>query len=116
MAIYQVITVILAFIGFLIAFNIHHKRRTGEKLVCFIGKDCDTVIHSEYATFLGIPNTILGMAYFILVCATYLTHIVYPALGTPLFILTTLTLTSAAFLFSVYLVFIQAFALREWCE
>ncbi len=116
MDIAQYLTVFLAFIGFLIAFHIHHKNRTGERLVCFVGRDCDAVVKSEYAAFLGVPITLWGMGYFAFVGIAYLAHLIYPQIGTDAFILAALALTSAAFLFSLYLIFIQMFALRQWCE
>jgi uncharacterized membrane protein len=116
MAIAQTLIIFLSFVGFIITFHIYHKQRTGEKLVCFVGRDCDAVIKSEYASFLGVANTIWGMIYFSFTGLAYLAHIVYPQIGTPIFILSAIMITSAAFLFSIYLIFIQMFALRQWCE
>jgi uncharacterized membrane protein len=108
--------ILLASVGFVIAFYIHHKARSGEKMVCYIGGDCGDVIKSDYAKFFGIPNTALGMMYFAVVALSYAAHLVYPWLGAPLFIFWMTSLTSIAFLFSLYLVFIQAVVIKDWCE
>lgn len=108
--------ILLASVGFVIAFYIHHKTRSGEKMVCYIGGDCGNVIHSEYAKFFGIPNTALGMVYFAALALAHAAHVVYPWLNTPFFIFGILSVTALAFLFSLYLVFIQAFAIKDWCE
>ena len=55
----------LALIGLILSSYIFWKKKKSEKLVCFIGQDCDTVIHSRYSKLLfGIPNEILGMVYY----------------------------------------------------
>lgn len=100
--------------GFALAFNIFHKKRAGQKLVCPIGHDCDPVIYSKYAKFFGIPLEYLGMTYYALVASGYL------LLGLGISILPNqglwlLALTAFGFLFSLYLTSIQAFVLRKWC-
>ncbi len=110
------IIIFLSFIGFLIAWNIHHKKTSGEKLVCLVGKDCDAVIHSQYSEFLGIPNAILGMFYFAFVALSYGAHMIYPSIGTPAFVFVMLSVSALALLFSLYLTLIQTLALRTWCE
>ncbi len=56
------------------------------------------------------------MAYYTLIAFGYLFFWFNPAVRLlPWLALTSLILTGAAFLFSLYLTFIQTFALREWC-
>lgn len=114
MALYLIV-IFAAFFGFLIAFYIHHTKRTQGVLVCPVGSDCNTVIGSDYARFLGIPVEILGMLYYATIAVNYAFFLALPARATPSVVFGVLILTTAAFLFSLYLTFIQAFALRQWC-
>ena len=106
---------ILAVVGFAISWQINRKKSSKEKLVCVIGKDCDKVVHSRYASTIGIDNQILGMAYYAFVAifaAALIGGLVWPDTILLLFKLA----SAGAAIFSLYLVFIQAFILKEWCE
>ena len=106
---------LLALIGFSIATYIRHKKASFEALVCPIGHSCDTVIHSDYSRFFGFPIEYLGMLYYALITFSYITLIFRPDLSLPLVSLGLLIVSTVAFLFSLYLTFIQAFALKQWC-
>lgn len=112
---YYIGIILLAFGGFLISAYIHKKQRTGETLICPIGTTCDTVIHSKYARFLGIPVSLVGMFYYALIVVAYSTFLFRSDLLHPTITFFILGITLTAFLFSLYLTFIQAFALRQWC-
>ena len=112
----QTIIIFLAFGGFLIAFYLrHHKKNVKESLICPLKANCDTVIHSDYSKFLSIPLEILGMIYYGLLAISYGLLIVFPSLGTPLIVSGLIFVSVCAFTFSVYLTFIQAFVLKNWC-
>jgi uncharacterized membrane protein len=112
---WHIILIFAAFGGFLLAFYIHHKKRTHEKMVCPLKSDCDAVIWSEYSRFLGIPVEILGLFYYGFVAASHALILIMPANTPPLVLFSILAITTAAFLFSLYLTFIQAFAIKQWC-
>lgn len=106
---------ILALAGFAVSFNINFKKNKKEKLVCLIGEDCDKVVHSRYATTFGVDNQIFGMIYYFSIAifaATLISGLIWPPVIVLLFKLATI----GAALFSVYLIGIQAFVLKEWCE
>lgn len=107
---------LLGMLGFALAFYIRIKKSSHRKMVCYIGQDCDAVVHSEYARFLGMPTELLGMAYYAIVAVAYLTFLAAPWSATTPVVFWVLAITTAAFLFSLYLTFIQGFVLREWCE
>lgn len=111
----QALAALLALGGLIIAHHIWRKKRTGQTLVCPINANCEAVIHSEYAHFLGIPVELLGMAYYGLIAISYAGFLLVPSLSQPAVVFAILTITTAAFLFSIYLTFIQLFAIREWC-
>ena len=112
----SVILIFLAFIGFAIAFYIrHHKKNIKEALVCPLKANCDTVIHSDYSKFLGIPVELLGLIYYGLVAISYGLFVVLPETATSLTIFMIHLASVLAFLFSIYLTLVQAFALKNWC-
>ncbi len=112
----KLIIMLLGIFGFGLSLYIHHKKSGREKMVCYIGQDCDAVVHSEYSRFLAIPIEFLGMFYYAAVAVAYFVFLAAPHLATVPVIFWALALTTAAVLFSFYLTFIQGFVLREWCE
>lgn len=114
-SVWRIILIFAAFGGFLLAFYIRHKKSSHEKMICPLDSDCDAVIYSEYSRFFGIPVEILGLLYYGLVAVSYALFLVIPAFASPLVVFSVLAFTTTAFLFSLYLTFIQAFALKQWC-
>lgn len=112
----DLLIVILALAGFLLAFYIRLTKKRNKKLVCLIGEDCDKVVRSRWAETFGIPNEVLGMWYYGLLAASYAALGVLPMLRTPLIQFWLTTVSGFAALFSIYLMGIQAFRLKEWCE
>lgn len=110
-----IIVVFAAFGGLMLAAYIRHKKKRSEKMVCPIGTHCDNVIYSDYSFFLGIPVEVLGLFYYAVIAIAYGVFLALPAFATPLAVFGVLVLTTAALLFSLYLIFIQAFVLEEWC-
>lgn len=112
---FQLVIVLVACAGFAVAFYIGYKKRKSEKMICLLNASCETVVHSEYSRFLGIPLEYLGMIYYGLTALNYLFLVFNPSLrlsGTSYFFG---ALSLAAFLFSIYLTLIQAIKLKEWC-
>lgn len=101
--------------GFSIAFYIFYRKCAEEHLICPLRGDCDSVVHSEYAIFLTIPVEVWGMLYYAMLAITYGAIAYFPLLASPFVVFVLLGATIIAFLFSLYLTFIQAFALHEWC-
>ncbi len=101
-------------LGFLLTLYIYHKKHAHEKMMCPIGGKCDSVMKSEYATFLGLPLEFIGIAYYGLIFLSYLVFFL-ELVDASLFHFLLLGATICAFLFSLYLIFIQAFTLKEWC-
>ena len=111
----HIILILLAFGGFALSFFIYKKKHTNEVLVCPIGADCNTVVHSDYSRFFGIPLEYIGMFYYGAIAASYSVFLLIPSITLPALALAILSLTSVALLFSAYLTFIQAFNLKQWC-
>ena len=84
-------------------------------MVCPLKSDCNAVIYSEYSKFLGIPLEMLGMAYYGLIALGYGVFTFLPHLHTPSSAFAIFSLTVVALLFSIYLTFIQAVNIKQWC-
>ena len=107
--------VVIAFNGFLLASYIRHKKVSNEILVCPLKSNCETVIFSNYSKLFGIPVEILGILYYLTITLAYVFFLVVPISMPQLLVLGVSSLTVLAFLFSLYLTFVQAFALKQWC-
>lgn len=103
---------VLALAGFYIARHIDDRKKRGKKLICPLRMSCDTVIGSSYSTLFGVPLELLGMGYYGL---TVVLHMVvfFGIVPNPLYML---IIASVAFLFSLYLVLVQAYKLHSWCS
>jgi len=111
----ELLAIFAAFTGFSIAFYIRTKKRNNEHLVCHIGSDCSAVVHSDFSKFLGIPVELLGMFYYAVTAIGHGMLIAFPGFLPAWSALFLLSLSLVGFLFSAYLIFIQAFTLRQWC-
>lgn len=111
----QLIIIVAAIAGILIAAYIRSKKTSHQVLVCPLKSNCETVTHSEFSHFFGIPVEVLGIGYYALTIASYVAFIALPALAGTYAVFTQLLLAIVAFLFSLYLTFIQAFTLKQWC-
>jgi uncharacterized membrane protein len=111
----QIFIGFLSLAGLILSIYIFRKKRRKETMVCPLGSDCDAVIHSQYAKFLGVPVETLGIFYYGVSALIYAGFLLSLIPYTPLSSLIAVITTSLAFLFSTYLIFIQAFVLRQWC-
>jgi len=112
----KLVLIFLAFAGFFLASFIRHKKAKHEKMVCPLDANCDTVIYSRFSNFLGMPVEWMGIGYYTLVAFAYAVIIIMPSFGTPGVMFAFIVITTMAMLFSIYLVAIQVFALRQWCS
>jgi uncharacterized membrane protein len=110
-----IVIVTSSFAGLALASYIHVKKRMHRPMVCPIGSNCDTVIHSKYSKVFDIPVELLGALYYTITVASYSVFMMYPSLQTAAPVVLVLCLSIIAFLFSIYLTAVQAFVLKEWC-
>jgi len=113
----KIVLLFSAVTGFLISFYLWHKKRSRETLTCPAGFKCDQVLHSKYSRFFGIPVEVLGILYYGFVIVAY--TIIFQlgngdVVSQPILFLVT-SVSVGAFLFSLYLTFIQAFQIKQWC-
>lgn len=108
---------ILSIIGFAVSFYIYHTKKHERKMYCIIGKNCDEVVKSKYGKTFGVENTVPGMLYYFVIFAygilifsngnLFKDNIVYYFI---------VSAGIASVLFSAYLIVVQAFVLKKWCE
>lgn len=103
---------IIAFLGFIDATYltiVHYKNVIPP---CTIGS-CETVLTSKYAEIFGVPTALLGSLFYIFIivlCVLILTS--YRNLFLKLFYI----LAAWGFIFSMYLLALQAFVLHSFCQ
>lgn len=113
----SIILILAGIAGFGISHYIYaHKRNKSKALVCPMNFHCDPVINSKYSKVFGIPLEFLGMLYYTIITLSYLFFTVTPYLVPNWFTQTVAYTSLVAFLFSLYLVYIQAFKLKNWCS
>ncbi|MCR4334211.1 MAG: vitamin K epoxide reductase family protein [Patescibacteria group bacterium] len=101
--------------GLGVTLYIYHTKKNHRQLVCPIGSNCNAVITSRYSKFLGVPLEYWGMFYYSIIFITYIILIFAPFLFSKFFLSGLVMFTATAFLFSLYLLFVQGFLLRQWC-
>ncbi len=109
------LTALAGLFGVWLSEYIRRKKALREAIVCPAGFDCQTVITSRYSKFFGIPVENLGILYYSFVSISYAFFLFFPFLHNDLFSFFVLAITTLAFIFSIYLTFIQVIVLNQWC-
>jgi uncharacterized membrane protein len=111
------IAILWAVVGLGTSSYLHRKKRAKKKLVCPLHASCEKVIHSTHATTFGVPNELLGIAYYIILGLLYSLVLALPMFfATPLVFAVIAAMTLGGVFFSVYLIFIQIALLHAWCS
>lgn len=102
--------VALVGLGDAIYLTIHHY--TGEKVPCSVTGGCEAVLNSSYAEIGGIPLAVFGAAaYFIAfslaILAAFGNRLMWKLFGFQVTIMA---------IFSVYLLYVQKYEIREFCQ
>lgn len=113
--IFYIFIILCSGIGFWVSFYIYSSKRYKKPLFCPQGENCEAVVNSRYSTFMGLPIEWLGMVYFGLIFLSYSSlSFLFNLVGAPI-MLWLASISFVAFLFSLYLIFLQAFLIKEWC-
>ncbi|MAG78344.1 hypothetical protein CL616_03190 [archaeon] len=100
----QIIFIILCIIGIIDSSYLIKKRLKKQPLTCPLNDDCNIVTNSKWSKSFGINNDILGLLFYcFLVIALFIN----------LTLVLLLTLIGA--LFSIYLLYIQKFKIKQFC-
>ncbi len=113
---FKIAVFILGSIGFWVASHVYKHKKRAQPLVCPIQFDCNTVINSDYSKFFGIPVEIMGMLYYGLIALAYLGLVLAPSVWAYEMVVVLTVISLAAFIFSLYLIWIQIFALKKGCS
>ena len=103
---------LLSMLGLADALYLTIEHVTGQSVKCTIISGCSEVLSSPYAVVAGIPLAAVGAAaYFIVFSLATLAAFGYRAAGTLL-----TPLITAMFFVSLWLIYLQAFVIREFCQ
>ena len=106
------IAALLSLVGLVDALYLTIEHVTGQSVQCTITSGCSEVLSSSYAVVAGIPLAAVGAAaYFSVFSLATLAAFKYE-FTRPLLLL----LVAAMFLVSLWLVYLQAFVIREFCQ
>lgn len=111
---------VLGICGFMVARHIYqHKKADHKPLVCPVRFDCNSVVHSDYSKFFGVPVEIFGMIYYATISLSYLFFIFMPNTPNALqidLVAFLIVMSLVSFLFSIYLIAVQIFILKKGCS
>ncbi len=103
---------LLSLFGLIDALYLTVEHLTGKSVQCTIISGCSEVLSSPYAVVAGIPLAGIGAAaYFAVFSLAILAIFGYRAAGTLL-----TPLITAMFFVSLWLIYLQAFVIREFCQ
>ena len=103
---------LLSLLGLADALYLTIEHVTGQSVKCTIISGCSEVLSSPYAVVGGMPLAAVGAAaYFTVFSLATLAAFGYRAAGTLL-----TPLIAAMFFVSIWLIYLQAFVIREFCQ
>jgi len=109
---FYAITALLSLLGLADAIYLTVEHVTGQSVKCTIISGCSEVLSSPYAVVAGVPLAMIGAAaYFAVFALATLAAFGYRIAAT---LLTPLVV--AMFLVSLWLIYLQAFVIREFCQ
>ena len=107
-----VVSAVLSLLGLADALYLTIEHVTGQSVKCTILAGCSAVLSSPYAVVAGIPLAAIGAAaYFAVFSLAILTLFGYSSAGKVMRVLVVLM-----FLVSLWLIYLQAFVIREFCQ
>jgi uncharacterized membrane protein len=116
MSIYLITFAILAFLGIFDASYLTYKHYFNKKpLVCPIGEEhsCSDVTEGKYGKIFFVKNEVLGLLYylglFVLSFGAMFTNY------TSLILVLLIVMAACGFLFSLYLLYLQKYVIKEYC-
>lgn len=112
---FHLLAIAFAIFGISIASHIFIKKTKKKPLVCPMRANCDSVIHSGYSKTMGIRNEIVGIIYYLGVILAHGVFLLFPIAYDSQIYFSIYSISLGAFLFSIYLIGVQAFILKEWC-
>lgn len=110
----QIITllIVVSILGLLNSGFLVYKHYAKKKVVCPLGNSCSLVLESKWGKIFKIKNEVIGIIFYFLIAASAL---IYFISGGDKIILAMRIASGLASLMSLFLLYIQAFVLRNYC-
>jgi len=109
---FYAVAALLSLFGLADALYLTIEHVTGQSVRCTILSGCSEVLSSRYAVVAGIPLAVVGAAaYFTVFSLATLAAFGYRIAGALL-----TPVVAAMFLVSLWLIYLQAFVIREFCQ
>lgn len=108
---------VLSLVGLFIAgYLLLHRLGLVGQLFCGVGGACETVQSSKWATQLGVPVPVFGVAGYLVLFALALVGMQPPLAGDRRVSLVLLLLSGLAVAYTAYLTYLEAFVIHAWCR
>ncbi len=107
---FNIIFVILVFLGIVDSIYLIYKNRPNKTLTCPLNSDCNAVLQSKWNKFLGVKNEIWGLLYYIGILSLF-GLLVYGFLEKEILF----GAISFGVLYSGFLTYVQIFKIKEYC-
>lgn len=105
---------VLSVLGIVNASYLFWKHRQKKPLVCPLDHDCSVVTESKWSNIFGIRNEIIGGLFFLLLLVGVFVALLVPMLEAMIFLIFLIS-AGGALLFSLFLVFIQKYVIKDYC-
>lgn len=106
--------IVLSIFGIIDAGYLTYEHCRKRPLVCPFNHDCSKVTESRWGNIFGVRNDVLGLLFYFLVLAGILTAIFSPALAENFYKYIPIA-TGGALLFSIFLIGVQIFIIKNYC-
>ena len=106
------ILLIVALLGFADAMYLTIEHFKGVVPPCTLVSGCETVLTSTYSVIAGIPVSLLGAIYYLVIAVGIFAYIDTKKSN---ILKWTLSLTVLGLLMSLWFIFLQAFIIKAWC-
>lgn len=106
--------IVLSLGGAINAGYLFYQHRKRKPLVCPMNHDCSVVTESKWSHVFGVRNEVLGFLFYCVLLAGIFMSVFMPELIRPMPFFLFLA-TSAGLLFSLFLIFLQKFVIKDYC-
>ena len=103
--------IVLSFLGLVNAIYLAWKHFRKKPLVCPLTEKCELVMESRWSHMFGVRNEVLGVLHYLLVLAAAITIFLANVNIKNIIIIE----TGGALLFSLFLVYLQARVIKNYC-
>lgn len=106
--------IVLSIIGIADSFYLVSQHLKHKELVCPLDHDCSVVTESKWSRIFFVRNEVLGLVFFIIVFLGALILAFIPSYSS-ITHLTLLTISTFGLAFSIFLILIQIYKIRDYC-